>query len=100
MICPECNGRGETIYYVETHRDENSVTVEQRKGICLICNGSGEKHMTNADRIRATDDELAIMLHAVKMGYKPWCDYHCENEGDDGCDNCIKKWLQQPAEET
>ena len=56
------------------------------------------KAMTNADRIRATDDELAIMLHAVKMGYKPWCDYHCENEGDDGCDNCIKKWLQQPAE--
>lgn len=53
---------------------------------------------SNADRIRATDDELATMLHAVKMGYKPWCDYHCENEGDDGCDNCIKKWLQQPAE--
>jgi hypothetical protein len=53
---------------------------------------------TNADRIRAADDELATMLHAVKMGYKPWCDYHCENEGDDGCDNCIKKWLQQPCE--
>ena len=57
-----------------------------------------EQPMTNADRIRATDDELATMLHAVKMGYAPWCDYHCENEGDDGCDNCIKKWLQQPAE--
>lgn len=53
---------------------------------------------TNADRIRATDDELATMLHAVKMGYAPWCDYHCENEGDDGCDNCIKQWLKQPAE--
>ena len=53
---------------------------------------------TNADRIRDTDEELATMLHAVKMGYRPWCDYHCENEGDDGCDKCIKKWLQQPAE--
>ena len=54
---------------------------------------------TNADRIRAmTDYELATMLHAFKMGYAPWCDYHCENESDDGCDNCIKKWLQQPAE--
>ena len=57
-----------------------------------------KKPKTNADSIRATDDELATMLHAVKMGYKPWCDYHCENEGDDGCDNCIKEWLQQPAE--
>ena len=56
------------------------------------------KSMTNADRILATDDELATMLHAVKMGYRPWCDYHCENEGEDGCDNCIKEWLQQPAE--
>ena len=53
---------------------------------------------TNADRIRATDDELSTVLHAVKMGYAPWCDYLCKNEGDDGCDNCIKKWLQQPAE--
>lgn len=57
-----------------------------------------EKPKTNADRIRATDDELATILHAVKMGYRPWCDYHCENEGDDGCDNCIKKWLHAPAE--
>lgn len=55
-----------------------------------------QKPMTNADRIRDTDDELATMLHAVKLGFAPWCDYHCENEGDDGCDNCIKKW--QPAE--
>jgi hypothetical protein len=54
--------------------------------------------MTNADSIRATDDELATMLHAVKMGYRPWCDYHCENDGEDGCDNCIKKWLAEPAE--
>lgn len=58
-----------------------------------------EKPMTNADRIRAaTDIELESVLLAVKLGYAPWCDHHCVNEGDDGCDNCIKKWLQQPAE--
>lgn len=56
-----------------------------------------EKQLTNADRIRATGNELASMLHAVKLGYAPWCDYHCENQGDDGCDNCIKEWLKQPA---
>lgn len=56
------------------------------------------KPKTNAQRIRSTFDELATMLHAVNLGYAPWCDYHCENKGDDGCDNCIKKWLQQPEE--
>ena len=65
---------------------------------CKDCCPKMQHKKTNADRIRATDDELATMLHAVKMGYKPWCDFHCENEGDDGCDNCIKEWLQQPAE--
>ena len=63
MKCPECNGRGETTYYVETDRDENTVTIEQRKGICRTCNGSGEKPMTNADRIRAmSDKEIACFL--------------------------------------
>ena len=57
MICPECNGKGEAIYYVETGRDENTVTVEQRKGICRTCNGSGAKQQTNADRIRAMSDD-------------------------------------------
>ena len=55
---------------------------------------------TNADRIRAmSDEELEVEIHSISLGRKPWCDYHCENEGDDGCDNCIKKWLKQPAEE-
>lgn len=53
---------------------------------------------TNADRICANKHELATTLHAVKLGYAPWCDYHCENEGENGCDNCILNWLQQPAE--
>jgi hypothetical protein len=58
------------------------------------------KPQTNADRIRAmSDEELATTIHAISLGYKEeWCDYHCENKGDDGCDNCIKKWLKQPAE--
>ena len=60
----------------------------------------GKKPMTNADRIRASDDELEAMLLAVKLGYVPWCDGHCESEGEDGCDNCIKEWLRQPTEET
>lgn len=58
----------------------------------------GIKPMTNAERICANEHELATMLHAVKLGYAPWCDYHCKNEGDDGCDKCIDKWLKQPAE--
>ena len=54
---------------------------------------------TNADRLRAmSDEELEPMIFAFKLGYAPWCDHHCENEGDYGCDNCILKWLKQPAE--
>lgn len=56
--------------------------------------------ITNADRIRAmSDEELATTIHAIKLGWTGlWCDYHCENEGDDGCDKCIETWLKQPAE--
>ena len=101
MKCPECNGRGETIYYVETHSDENSMTVEQRKGICRTCNGSGEKSMTNADRIRAmTDEELAEFIRDIS--------YQCQSASvGSHCLRCdynwcstrkMEKWLQQPAE--
>lgn len=101
MICPECNGRGETIYYIETDRDENTVTVTQRKRICRTCNGSGKKPMTNADRIRSmTDQELAVFL---SMDLKEPCDY-CQLAVFDGactetlCEDAMMKWLQQPAE--
>ncbi len=54
----------------------------------------------NADRIRAmSDEELAEYIHAVSMGWQDWCDYHCENKGDDGCDNCILDWLKQPVKD-
>jgi excinuclease UvrABC ATPase subunit len=105
MICPECNDRGESIYYVEIDRDENTVTVEQRKGICPTCNGSGEKQQTNADRIRAmSDEELAEFI----------CGIYDEENGGVYQDECgkfingtvildydqykIAEWLKQPAE--
>ena len=92
MKCPECNGRGETIYFVETHRDENTMTIEQRKGICRTCNGSGEKTKTNADRIRAmTDDELAEFISARG------CADHTR-DCRESCKDCTLEWLQQPAE--
>lgn len=54
-----------------------------------------EKHMTNADRIRAmSDEELATFMNCD--GCPP------KNEGcNDGqkCSLCWLEWLQQPAEE-
>ena len=105
MICPECNGKGEAIYYVETDRDENSVTVEQRKGICLTCNGSGVKPQTNADRIRAMSDEelakwlLDVMRHNVDCFGEGAFEYSpCRNVEHD-CVKCGVAWLQQHVEE-
>ena len=110
MICPECNGRGETIYYVETARDENSVTVEQRKGVCRTCNGSGKKTQTNADRIRAmSDEELANRMYWYHAGSDaiPFCKNLPEcgkmmDEGseipDEKCIGCMLDWLKRPAE--
>lgn len=99
MICPECNGRGKSIYYIETQRDENSVTVEQRKGICRTCNGSGKKEQTNADKIRSmTDEELALWICGV---------YDIEEENGKFINGIIipgyaphdiEEWLQQPCE--
>lgn len=52
MVCPKCNGRGETIYYVEISRDENTIIFDKRKEICQTCNGSGKKPMTNDNDIQ------------------------------------------------
>ena len=97
MICPECNGKGEAIYYVETDRDENSVTVEQRKGICRTCNGSGEKSQTNADRIRSmSDEELAWELMTWRL------ETEAKHQGVESnypnTQATILEWLKQPAE--
>ena len=96
MICPECNGMGETVYYVETTRDENTVTMEQRKGICRTCNGSGEKPMTNADRIRAmSDEELVEFIKNIKV-HAALCKAVKNNDAFE--ELCSAEWLQQPAE--
>ena len=100
MICPECNGRGETIYYVETDRDENTVTVKQRKGICRTCNGSGQKSQTNADRIRSmTDEELSEFINALTVcdccSYDGICS---EYNNIPKCRKGVLEWLQQPTE--
>lgn len=55
--------------------------------------------MTNADRIRAMSDEEFVKL----FGYNSICDYVQDHSGDfcekqGSCDNCLVKWLQQPAE--
>ena len=70
------------------------------EGVTSYCVLGPCSHETpsNADHIRAmSDEELEPMILAFKLGYAPWCDHHCENEGDDGCDTCILKWLKQPA---
>ena len=62
-----------------------------------------ERAVTNADHIRSmTDEELANTIHSISLGWKGqtnWCDFHCENPGDDGCDKCILNWLKQPYKE-
>ena len=105
MVCPECNGRGEAIYFVETDRDENTVTMAQRKGICRTCNGSGEKPQTNADRIRSmSDEELVVFLDE----FSSMCIECTEDAKNKSCPiykdgyycrpQDIMKWLQKPAE--
>lgn len=57
-----------------------------------------KKPMTNEEWLKGLPkSDLANAIHAFHLGYSPWCDHHCENEGDAGCDNCIAKWLELPA---
>ena len=100
MICPECNGKGEAIYYVETDRDENTVTVEQRKGICRTCNGSGVKAPTNADRIRAmSDEELAYLFaHETYRILEPLQNHIGYGITENAIYARRLKWLKQPAD--
>lgn len=62
-VCEECRGTGESVYFTEVDRDENTVKIEKRKGICRTCNGMGYSYMTNADKIRSMSDrEIAEFL--------------------------------------
>lgn len=55
---------------------------------------------SNKEWLRAMSrDDLTDTIHAFHLGYAPWCDYHCRNKGDDGCDVCIRAWLDEPATE-
>lgn len=106
MKCTECNGSGEAIYFVETDRDENTVTVKKRKCICRTCNGSGEMPMTNADRLRAMTDEQWVDWARRQMhcGFEHFpCDVVCRGWCDAAsgaeCERIIMRWLKQPAKE-
>lgn len=99
MKCPECRGKGTAIYYRETDRDENSVTVRKFEDICHTCHGSGRKPQTNADRIRAmSEEELAALLLDGCRGAK--CSERSEDEfGSVDCFGCRIDWLKQPAKD-
>ena len=67
---------------------------EQREKECR-----GYVPMTNADRIRAMRDEELLKF----IGHNSLCD-QIQNESDwcekqATCENCLEKWLKQPAEE-
>ena len=64
-------------------------------GDCPVCGHKKNIPQTNADRIRAmSDEELAdVVANGVGCVRKA---PHCM---DDDCTPCIRKWLQQPAEE-
>ena len=76
---------------------EHNVNFDPKDG----CTGIGYKSNTNADRIRAMSDEglTAFLMLLTVHGQRPWCDFHCEKDEKYGCENCISRWLQQPAEE-
>ena len=72
--------------------------------LCADCkhydNTGGKKWQTNADRIRAmSDEELEEFIRKIAIGYEPWCDRHCNMDGDGNCNLCLSKWLKQSAEE-
>lgn len=89
MKCVEC------VDYAECSKKHNLTIKRKHCPMAKI-----EYVQTNADRIRAsTDSELEADILAISLGYIPWCDGHCESQGEDGCDNCIREWLNQPAED-
>lgn len=56
--------------------------------------------MTNEEWLKSLPKgDLASTIHAFHLGYSPWCDHHCKEYADDGCDNCVAKWLKMPATE-
>ena len=98
MTCPECRGKGTSIYYRETARDENSVTVGKFEDICHTCHGSGRKHQTNADRIRAmSDEELAWELMTWRI--ETCARLHGAESPYPYTQKSILDWLKQPVKD-
>lgn len=99
MVCTECNGSGQAIYYVETIGDENTVTLRQTKGICRTCNGSGKKPLTNADSVRAmSNEELYVLFREIyNAGAVYGVSYMYGKQPNNFA--WTMKWLKQLAEE-
>ena len=96
LVCYNCGGHG---FITTTY--ENG----QTSAICPVCGGIGthEIQMTNADCIRAmNDEELATFISEIadECERNTECNQHCY-----GCDieYCVREsclnWLHQPAEE-
>lgn len=55
-----------------------------------------EKRHTNADRIRdMSDEDLVEFMYSSDI---PWCDDKICREDDNGCRECLKKWLRSEVE--
>ena len=59
-------------------------------------NPGKEKRHTNADRIRdMSDEDLVEFMYSSDI---PWCDDKICREDDNGCRECLKKWLRSEVE--
>ena len=93
--CPQCGGFGFTSTPVST---DYEITVCRAK-TCELCHGAGviEAPMTNADRIRAmNDEELAEFIKHIKIR-AAFCKAVKDNDAFE--ELCSAEWLQQPAGE-
>ena len=106
--CQACEGRGCNTVMTGVRGDYCGVMNES----CPECNGTGVKlvDMTNADRIRAMDDEdlaeVLLLFNHLECRI-PFCKNlpQCEElldteEGvpEEKCKQCLLDWLRQPAE--
>ena len=90
IACPVCKGKG---YVAWINKTEDTCSAGCK--MCPNCDGTGVRYvdMTNADKIRAMDDErLAKYISGLI------CDF---NEGVEYTDNPREwlEWLQQPVKE-
>ncbi|MBR5306866.1 MAG: hypothetical protein IKU47_08080 [Oscillospiraceae bacterium] len=58
------------------------------------------KPLTNFERIKAMSlEEMAMFITTTYIGADPWCDRHCEMQGEDNCNRCLAKWLNSEVQE-